>query len=139
MQVFKETVEYLGHVISSQGIHTSPKKVIKMASTPRNVTELGSFLGIVNYYGKFIAGLMNICAPLNELLWKATRWTKACEDSFNKLKQELSSAGCCVIMILQNNQSCLQYFGARIRSCIISLQRWVRKANKFCITYPVKG
>ena len=93
----QETVEYLGHVISSQGIHTSPKKVevIKMASTPRNITELRSFLGIVNYYGKFIAGLANICAPLNELLRKATiwRWTKECEDSFNKLKQELSSAG----------------------------------------------
>ena len=93
----RETVEYLGHVISSQGIHTSPKKVevIKMASTPRNITELRSFLGIVNYYGKFIAGLANICAQLNELLRKATiwRWTKECEDSFNKLKQELSSAG----------------------------------------------
>ena len=93
----QETVEYLGHVISSQGIHTSPKKVevIKMASTPRNITELRSFLGIVNYYGEFIAGLANICAPLNELLRKATiwRWTKECEDSFNKLKQELSSVG----------------------------------------------
>ena len=93
-----KTVEYLGHVISSQGIHTSPKKVevIKMASTARNITELQSFLGIVNYYGKFIAGLANICAPLNELLRKAAtiwRWTKECKDSFNKLKQELSSAG----------------------------------------------
>ena len=60
----QETVEYLGHVISSQGIHTSPKKVevIKMASTPRNITEVRSFLGIVNYYGKFIAWLADICA-----------------------------------------------------------------------------
>ena len=88
----QETFEYMGHVVSSQGLHTSPKKieVIKSASTPRNVAELRSFLGI-----KLLWEVYCRACPLNELLWKTTtwRWTKACEDSFNKLKEALASAG----------------------------------------------
>ncbi|KAL5486807.1 hypothetical protein EMCRGX_G019337 [Ephydatia muelleri] len=92
----KESVEYLGHVISRNGICTSPKKieVIQKAPIPLNVTELRSFLGIVNYYGKFIQSVADLCAPLNELLQKNTLWiwTATCMESFNQLKQALGSA-----------------------------------------------
>eukprot|EP00731_Ephydatia_muelleri_P009634 Em0005g220a len=92
----KESVEYLGHVISRNGICTSPKKieVIQKAPIPLNVTELRSFLGIVNYYGKFIQSVADLCAPLNELLQKNTPWiwTATCMKSFNQLKQALGSA-----------------------------------------------
>eukprot|EP00731_Ephydatia_muelleri_P035601 Em0140g4a len=92
----KESVEYLGHVISRNGICTSPKKieVIQKAPIPLNVTELRSFLGIVNYYGKFIQSVADLCAPLNELLQKNTPWiwTATCMESFNQLKQALGSA-----------------------------------------------
>ena len=85
----KESVEYLGHVISRNGICTSPKKieVIQKARIPLNVTELRSFLGIVNYYGKFIQSVADLCAPLNELLQKNTPWiwTATCMESFNQL------------------------------------------------------
>ncbi|KAL5515638.1 hypothetical protein EMCRGX_G000833 [Ephydatia muelleri] len=92
----KESVEYLGHVISRNGICTSPKKieVIQKAPIPLNVKELRSFLGIVNYYGKFIQSVADFCAPLNELLQKNTpwMWTVTCMVSFNQLKQALGSA-----------------------------------------------
>ena len=49
---FKESVKYLGHVISSKGISTDPKKVdtVKQWPTPTNIKEMQSFLGLCNYY-----------------------------------------------------------------------------------------
>ena len=51
----QESVEYLGHVISSQGIHPSPKKTeaIQKIAESTNVTELKSFLGMVVYFARF--------------------------------------------------------------------------------------
>ena len=56
---FRDKVEYLGHEILSEGLHTAPKKVeaIKAAPTPSNVQELRLFLGLLHYYGKFIPNL----------------------------------------------------------------------------------
>ena len=53
------TVEYLGHVIDAKGQHTSPKKCQAITEAPalKNVTELRSFLGLINYYGKFVPNL----------------------------------------------------------------------------------
>ena len=52
-------VQYLGHIVDAQGIHTSPDKVkaILEAPAPHNVSQLRSLLGLVNYYGKFIPTL----------------------------------------------------------------------------------
>ena len=51
-EFFKESVEYLGHVISSKGITTDPKKIesIRKWPQPTNLKELQSFLGLCNYY-----------------------------------------------------------------------------------------
>ena len=51
-----EAVEYLGHKVDVNGIHTSNRKVeaIQKAPYPRNAQQLKSFLGLVHYYGKFI-------------------------------------------------------------------------------------
>ena len=56
------SVEYLGHCIDSQGIHTTKKKLnaIIDAPTPRNVQQLRSFLGLLNYYAKFIPNLASL-------------------------------------------------------------------------------
>ena len=50
-----QSVEYLGHIIDQHGLHPSPDKIraIKEAPEPRNITELKSFLGLLNYYRKF--------------------------------------------------------------------------------------
>ena len=57
--VTAESVEYLGHVIDKNGLHPSPSKVqtIKQVLPPTNVTELKSFLGLVNYYHMFLSNL----------------------------------------------------------------------------------
>ena len=73
---FQETVEYLGHEVDSQGIHTSPKKVqaIVDAPAPQNIQELRSFLGLINYYGKFIPNLASMLHPLHLLLRAGQPW-----------------------------------------------------------------
>lgn len=59
---FKESLEYLGHLIDAEGLHKSPQKVhaIVNAPIPSNITQLRSFLGLLNYYGRFIPNLANI-------------------------------------------------------------------------------
>ena len=83
-------VEYLGHHISKDGIRPLPSKVtaIKQAPAPTNVQELRSFLGLLNYYGKFIPNLATILHPLNALLRtdKKWNWTEDCREAFRLAK-----------------------------------------------------
>ncbi len=60
------SVEYLGHTISAQGLHASKSKVsgVVDAPKPKDVTELRSFIGLVNYYAKFLPDLATTLAPL---------------------------------------------------------------------------
>ena len=85
------TVQYLSHQIDSSGIHAAPDKVeaIVEAPVPKNVNELRSFLGLVNYYGKFIPCLSTILHPLNNLLKTGTKWewSKECSQAFKQAKQ----------------------------------------------------
>jgi hypothetical protein len=73
---YQDSVQYLGHTIDCFGIHTSPKKVAAVADapTPQNVSRLRSFLGMVNYYGKFLPDLATTLSPLYCLLRKSTPW-----------------------------------------------------------------
>ena len=90
------SVEYLGHQIDQEGIHAVPSKVeaITNAPPPTNVQELRSFLGLLNYYRKFIRNLSSILHPLNGLLranqkWK---WTDECTKAFKEAKRQLVSS-----------------------------------------------
>ena len=95
-QFLMSSVEYLGHKISANGIEATPAKVdaIINAPAPRNGTELRSFLGLVNYYGKFVANLSTVLHPLNNLLKADTKWKwdAACSKAFTQAKAELASA-----------------------------------------------
>jgi len=75
-QFFQDSVEYLGHMIDKEGIHTLKRKVeaLTNAKTPQNVEQLQSFLGMVNYYAKYIPNLSTISAPLNRLRQKDIPW-----------------------------------------------------------------
>lgn len=69
-EFFQSSVEYLGHVIDSEGLHKAPSKIkaIREASTPQNVSHLRSYLGLLNYYAKFIQNLSSLLRPLHQLL-----------------------------------------------------------------------
>ena len=90
------SVEYLGHVISSEGLKTSDTKVeaISNAPSPTNVSELRSFLGMVNYYGKFLPDLAATLSPLYSLLQKKKSWSwkKPQETAFRTVKESLKSS-----------------------------------------------
>nr|XP_024658736.1 uncharacterized protein K02A2.6-like [Maylandia zebra] len=92
---FQESVEYLGHIIDAAGLHKSPEKVraVMEAPAPADVSQLRSFLGMLNYYGRFIPDLATVLKPLNELLSKEKKWqwTSACESAFQKAKERLAS------------------------------------------------
>ena len=63
------------------------------ASQPKNQKQLRSFLGMVNYYGRFVPALSTTAHPLNNLLRHNVRWkwSKECQVAFCKLKMQLSS------------------------------------------------
>ena len=70
-------VEYLGHHISGEGLRPTQEKVraIMDAPAPKDTTQLRAFLGLINYYGKFIDQLSMMLAPLYNLLKHNTKWT----------------------------------------------------------------
>ena len=91
-----KTVEYLGHRVDSNGLHTLTSKVaaITKAPKPRNVQELRSFFGLIHYYHKFLPSLATLLHPLNDLLKTGSKWkwSKECSDAFEKAKKLLVSA-----------------------------------------------
>ena len=86
-------VEYLGHQISQKGLHPTKEKVraIVEAPAPKNITQLKSFLGMLNYYSKFLPNLSTLLAPLYKLLHKkmSWQWDKAQQEAFCKAKELL--------------------------------------------------
>ena len=95
-QYLLPSVEYLGHTISKTGLQTADSKVdaIVNAPAPTNVTELRSFLGLVNYYGKFLPNLATLLSPLYALLQKRRPWKWAAEQAktFRDVKALLQSS-----------------------------------------------
>ena len=89
-------VRYLGHKINCNGLHPLDDKVkaIVEAPAPRNVTELKSYLGLLNYYGRFLPNLSTTLAPLHYLLKKGIvfSWGKQQTKAFEASKQLLTSS-----------------------------------------------
>ncbi|GFT53232.1 retrovirus-related Pol polyprotein from transposon 412 [Trichonephila clavipes] len=93
---FQKEVNYLGHIISAEGVRTDPEKVsaVKNWKRPENLRELRSFLGLCTYYRKFVKGFSNIARPLHKQTESKQKfqWAKECEDSFLQLKEALTSS-----------------------------------------------
>ena len=89
------SVEYLGFRISAEGLQPTTEKVhaVHSAPAPEDVTQLKSFLGLINHYGKFLPDLSEVLAPLYRLLQKETTWGwgQAQTKAFQKVKAMLTS------------------------------------------------
>ncbi|GBG80064.1 hypothetical protein CBR_g30430 [Chara braunii] len=89
----KTQVLYLGHVLDGGGIKPEDSKIaaIRDWPTPRTLTELWSFLGLANYYKKFVRNFSTFAAPLRRLLKKEAiwKWDKDCTSAMKKLKHAL--------------------------------------------------
>lgn len=110
--MFKQSISYLGHTVSDQGISTDPEKIsaVKDWPAPTNVKELRQFLGFIGYYRRFVKDYAKIIAPLNSLLkghdthrgktprkgnktikavpWK---WSENKMEAFKTIKEKLTS------------------------------------------------
>jgi Reverse transcriptase (RNA-dependent DNA polymerase)/RNase H-like domain found in reverse transcriptase/Integrase zinc binding domain/Retroviral aspartyl protease len=91
----KSEFEYLGYVIGTDGIKMNPKKLDTIVSWPEpsSVKEVQSFLGLANFYRRFINGYSRIARPLTDLTRKDVRFgfSDAARTAFNSLKREFTS------------------------------------------------
>ncbi|GJP52565.1 hypothetical protein CLOM_g11667 [Closterium sp. NIES-68] len=91
-----ENAQFLGHIVSAQGVHVDPKKIkaVRTWKTPENVKELQQFLGFANYYNRFVPQYAKIATPLTNLLKKNTpyKWEPQHQEAVEQLKQALTSA-----------------------------------------------
>ena len=89
-------LKFLGHVISKNGVEVDPEKtrIVSEFPVPRKQKHVRSFLGMANYYRRFIQNFSKIASPLYALLKKDIpfKWTESCQNSFDKLKNALLSA-----------------------------------------------
>lgn len=90
----KESIQYLGFVISNKGIEMDPKKTqaIRDFIPPTNAKKVKSFLGLAGFYRKYVPNFSVIAEPLHNLLKKDAifEWSEACQKAFEKLISILS-------------------------------------------------
>ena len=92
--LFKREVTFLGHLITQDGVKTDPAKVevIQNWPTPKNITEVRSFVGLCSYYRRFIEGFARLASPLHNLMKVGVEfvWSDACQEAFDALKAALT-------------------------------------------------
>ena len=88
-------ISFVGHRISAKGISPDPKKVeaVEGFPTPVDVSGVRAFLGLANFYRRFVPNFSRIVVPLTALLKKGVdyQWTAECKAAFGEIKQRLIS------------------------------------------------
>ena len=92
----QKRVAFLGHIVSAEGITTDPSKTEAVAKwpTPQSRREVQQFLGLANYYRRFVKNFAAIAGPLQRLTEKNSNfeWTIECQHAFDKLRACLVSS-----------------------------------------------
>ncbi len=110
-QLLRKEVQYLGHLVSAEGVRTDPEKIsrVKDWARPTNRKEVLQFLGFAGYYRRYVSGYSTLAAPLYRLTTGDPRkkkrggkknlapappflWTDDCEKAFQTLKERLTTA-----------------------------------------------
>ncbi|GFS12213.1 Pol polyprotein [Elysia marginata] len=92
-----DELDFLGHHVSADGITPLAERVVALrdSRTPQNRSSLQRFLGMVNYYHRFLPGIAPILAPLHAQAsgkGQNIEWTKECQEAFDSAKDVLSKA-----------------------------------------------
>ena len=92
---FQEKVAYLGHIVSHDGVSVDCSKVDKVKNwpTPQSTKDVQQFLGLANYYRRFIRSFADLAKPLHKLTEHniTFSWTQECHDAFDSLRLKLTS------------------------------------------------
>ncbi|KAH0776452.1 hypothetical protein KY290_007863 [Solanum tuberosum] len=109
-----ESVAFLGHIVSGDGIKVDTQKIEAVPNWPRptSPTDIRSFLGLAGYYRRFVEGFSSIASPLTRLTQKTMKfqWSEACEKSFQELKKRLITAP--VLTLPEGTQGFVVYYDA---------------------------
>ncbi|GKA63031.1 putative reverse transcriptase domain-containing protein [Tanacetum coccineum] len=107
-------MQFLGHLIDSQGLHVDPAKIeaVKNWTSPTTPIEIRQFLGLVGYYQRFIEGFLKIAKSLTELTQKNKKyiWGEDQELAFQLLKQKLCKAP--ILALPEGNNNFVVYCDA---------------------------
>jgi len=97
---FQDQIDYLGFTLTKEGLKKTKDKVkaIVGAPSPKNLTEVRSFIGAVMYYNRFIPNAAEILTPIYQLLKANQRfvWSANCQKAFTKIKGIIASDSCIV-------------------------------------------
>lgn len=94
-EFMQESISYCGYRIDRHGIHKLETKIeaIRNLKEPTNKDEVRSFIGLINYYGRFFKDLSTVLFPLNNLLKDKVPfiWNEKCQRAFDEVKREIAS------------------------------------------------
>ena len=94
--LFQQKVSFLGFMVSNEGVGTDPDKIAAIRDWPRpvNLRESRAFVGLCQYYRRFVPKFSDVAAPLHALTKKGARflWTEDCQVAFDTLKSTLIGA-----------------------------------------------
>ncbi|GJV57486.1 putative reverse transcriptase domain-containing protein [Tanacetum coccineum] len=117
-------VQFLGHLIDSQGLHVDPAKIeaVKNRTSPTTPTEVRQFLGLTSYYQRFIEGFSKIAKPLTKLTQKNKSyiWGEEQELAFQLLKQKLYEAP--ILALPKGNDDFFIYCDASLQA--LRAEQW---------------
>ena len=92
----KHQVKFLGYVVSSEGLGPDPDKIKSVQDWPEpsNVKDVQGFVGLANFYRRFIEGFSKVAAPLTALTKKGQIFDfgKKCQEAFNEIKKRITAA-----------------------------------------------